>query len=224
MSKNSQANRKLADIGKQTRRRLARESAVQSLAQGGLELFVAEQFLAPAECAALIARIDENARPSTLYTVDEASDFRTSYSCDLNPRDPAVIDIEARICTLTGIDQRHGETLQGQRYAVGQQFKPHHDHFPYEVDYWQAERLNGGQRSWTAMIYLNQPEGGGETNFPSAGLCIAPRAGMLLLWNNMLEDGSPNANSLHEGCPVSGGTKYIVTKWFRERFWAVGLR
>ncbi len=224
MIKDPHANRKLADIGKQVRRHLSRHPAVRAVGQGGLELFMVDHFASPVECAELIARIDENARPSTLYSVDGDGGFRTSYSCDLNPRDATVLALEARICALTHIDARHGETLQGQRYAPGQQFKPHHDYFPYEVDYWQAERLNGGQRSWTAMIYLNQPEGGGDTNFPTAGLCIAPRAGTLLLWNNMIETGSPNPASLHEGCPVEAGTKYIVTKWFRERFWAVGLR
>jgi prolyl 4-hydroxylase len=224
MSKNPNANRKLAEIGKQVRRRLTRHAVVNAMGQGGLELFVVDHFMVPAECAELMARIDDKARPSTLYSVDGDAGFRTSDSCDLNPHDPLVLLVEHRICALTGIDYRHGETLQGQRYAPGQQFKPHHDHFPYEVDYWQQERLNGGQRSWTAMIYLNQPESGGETNFPTAGLCVAPRPGMLLLWNNMLDDGSPNSSSLHEGCPVAAGTKYIVTKWFRERFWAVGLR
>jgi prolyl 4-hydroxylase len=42
---------------------------------------------------------------------------------------------------------------------------------------------------------------------------------MLVLWNNMDEIGAPNEQTLHEGVPVTAGTKYIVTKWFRERFW-----
>ena len=67
-----------------------------------------------------------------------------------------------------GVDKRCGETLQGQRYAVGQQFKPHHDFFHTEQSYWQKEKPRGGQRSWTGMIYLNEPERGGETNFPNA--------------------------------------------------------
>jgi prolyl 4-hydroxylase len=33
----------------------------------------------------------------------------------------------------------------------------------------------------------------------------------------MALDGSPNPWTLHEGAPVECGTKYIVTKWFRER-------
>lgn len=224
MTKSPHANRKLATLGQQVRRRLTRNPAVAVAGQAGLEIFAVNGFANAAECAGLVARIDTNARPSTLYSVDAQEGFRTSYSCDLDPADPLVQTIEARICALTGLDPRHGEALQGQRYAVGQLFKSHHDYFPYDTDYWQEERLKGGQRSWTAMLYLNQPGSGGETNFPTAGLCIEPRAGMLLLWNNMVEDGAPNPKALHEGCPVGAGTKYIITKWFRERFWAVGLR
>jgi prolyl 4-hydroxylase len=33
----------------------------------------------------------------------------------------------------------------------------------------------------------------------------------------MALDGSPNGWVLHSGQPVEKGTKYIVTKWYRER-------
>jgi prolyl 4-hydroxylase len=33
----------------------------------------------------------------------------------------------------------------------------------------------------------------------------------------MAFDGSPNPWTQHSGQPVEAGTKYIVTKWFRER-------
>ena len=54
---------------------------------------------------------------------------------------------------------------------------------------------------------------------PAAGLRAVPRKGMLLAWNNMNPDGSPNTATLHEGMPVVEGVKYIVTKWFREHDW-----
>jgi prolyl 4-hydroxylase len=80
-------------------------------------------------------------------------------------------------------------------------------------------QASGGQRTWTAMIYLNDVEEGGATWFPQAGLRVAPRKGLLLAWNNMAPDGSPNTRTLHEGMPVVEGTKYIITKWFRESPW-----
>jgi prolyl 4-hydroxylase len=79
---------------------------------------------------------------------------------------------------------------------------------------------SGGQRTWTAMIYLSDVAAGGETHFPTCGFKVPPREGMILIWNNLRIDGAPNTDSLHAALPVEAGTKYIVTKWFRERRWA----
>lgn len=210
---------RLAQIGKSVRKRLARHDRVEVVGSGLLDLYIVQGFLLGQECVDLMKLIDDTSRPSTLYEGTEIPGFRTSYSGDLDPFHPLVQIVEGRICNLMGLDKRSGETLQGQRYEIGQQFKPHHDYFHTNEAYWQLERPRGGQRSWTAMIYLNEPEGGGETNFPNAGLCVSPRTAMLVLWNNMDAIGAPNDLTLHEGCAVTAGTKYIVTKWFREHFW-----
>jgi prolyl 4-hydroxylase len=219
MSKSKLGSSKLATFGRDIRRRLKRHERVEVVSGGGLDLFIVQGFLTAQECTDVMAMVDASSRPSTLYKGTEIEGYRTSFSGDLDPFHPLVQTIEGRICNLMGIDKRFGETLQGQRYAIGQQFKPHHDYFFESQDYWEMERNRGGQRSWTAMIYLNEPDGGGETNFPKAGMCVTPRAAMLVLWNNMDEIGAPNEQTLHEGVPVTAGTKYIVTKWFRERFW-----
>jgi prolyl 4-hydroxylase len=80
-------------------------------------------------------------------------------------------------------------------------------------------RTSGGQRSWTAMIYLSPVEAGGETHFPRCEFMVPPVEGMVLIWNNMAADGAPNPFSLHAARPVEQGTKYVVTKWFREHPW-----
>lgn len=211
---------KLAEFGKTVRRRLKRHERVEIVAAGGLDLFFVQGFVTQEECDAIVALIDQTAQPSTLYAGTEIDGFRTSYSGNLDPWHPIVSRIEQRLCHLMGVDKRFGETLQGQRYAVGQQFKPHHDYFFTSQAYWESERTSGGQRSWTAMIYLNEPEKGGETNFGKVGMCITPRSAMLVLWNNMDEAGAPNDLTQHEGMAVEAGNKYIVTKWFRERYWA----
>ncbi|MEL6875043.1 MAG: oxygenase, partial [Pseudomonadota bacterium] len=38
-------------------------------------------------------------------------------------------------------------------------------------------------------------------------------------WNNLLPDGSVNDRTLHHGMAVTSGTKYVITKWFREKPW-----
>jgi prolyl 4-hydroxylase len=69
------------------------------------------------------------------------------------------------------------------------------------------------------MIYLNDVPEGGATWFPQAGVKVAPKRGLLIAWNNMKPDGSPNELTVHEGMAVAEGVKYIVTKWFREGSW-----
>jgi len=185
----------------------------------GLELYVVRNFLTAAQCAELIAIIDANRIPSPVVADDPVPAYRTSETCYLYPADPVVAAVEAALDRLTGIDPVYGELLQGQRYAVGQQFKPHHDFFHTNQQYWQEQVVMGGQRTWTAMTFLNEPEAGGRTNFPTANITVTPRTGNLLIWNNMDELGSPNDATLHQGMPVERGTKYILTKWYRERPW-----
>ncbi|MDE0878783.1 MAG: 2OG-Fe(II) oxygenase [Sphingomonas bacterium] len=183
------------------------------------QIYYCLDFLTPRQCHALRKMIDNHRRPSTLLSDKAGAGFRTSESCDMARFDPEVQPIDESIAAALGIPADHGETMQGQRYAPGQQFRAHHDYFHDGESYWEAMKKSGGQRTWTAMIYLNDVADGGATWFPQAGIKVLPRRGMLLTWNNMNPDGSPNMLTLHEGMAVVEGTKYIVTKWFREKPW-----
>lgn len=185
----------------------------------GIQLYYRDAFLSEDECAALIALIDAGKRPSILFSEDAQADFRTSESCDLDIWSPLVRTIDARFATLLGLPPDNAETLQGQRYGPAQKYGAHHDFFNERSAYWKKVSAVGGQRTWTAMAYLNAPEAGGGTRFPMLGVEVQPRAGMVVIWNNMAADGSPNVGTLHEGRPVETGVKYVVTKWFREKRW-----
>jgi prolyl 4-hydroxylase len=67
------------------------------------------------------------------------------------------------------------------------------------------------------MAYLNEPAEGGATRFKTIGKTIHPETGKLLAWNNLNPDGTPNGATLHQGMKVRRGTKYVLTKWFREQ-------
>jgi len=184
-----------------------------------LELFIRKRFLTPGECDALIARIDARRRPSDLADHDGTPGYRTSETCDLDAADSLVAAIDARICAYAGLDPAHGEPIQGQRYAVGQEFKDHTDYFePTGLDY-DAFCGVAGQRTWTVMIYLNEPGDGGATRFRRLGKIVQPETGKLLAWNNLTPAGAPNYETLHAGMKVRRGVKYVITKWFRERPW-----
>ena len=182
-----------------------------------VQLYYSDSFLTADTCRAMCEQIDAGSYPSPLYEKEKHEDVRTSYSCNLNAYDPLIVDIDTRIANLLGMDRVHGEPLQGQRYEHGQRFREHADFFYIDQPYWAEYEPHGGQRTWTAMIYLNEPEAGGATRFKLLDFAIAPRLGRILIWNNMALDGSPNPWTLHEGMPVEAGSKYIVTKWYRER-------
>ncbi|MEO1649267.1 MAG: 2OG-Fe(II) oxygenase [Pseudomonadota bacterium] len=209
----------LRRVGKAVRERLADDPGIYKVDTDKAELFAVGDFLSADECTRLCAMIDDTARPSSLHEVGYDSGFRTSYSGDLDPLDSFVKGVSRRIDDLLGVDGAIGEAIQGQRYLPGQEFKPHNDWFYTTEKYWQYERKRGGQRSWTTMAFLNEVEEGGETHFTHIGIKIEPKPGVLLIWNNALEDGSPNLDTMHAGTPVLKGTKYVITKWYRTRRW-----
>ncbi len=109
--------------------RLLAQPGVQKVPSPKLDLFLARGFIAPDLCAALIARIDTVRRPSTIADPNGDAAFRTSETGDLSADDPVVQAVERRLALFTGLDPAHGEPLQGQRYAMGQEFKGHTDYF-----------------------------------------------------------------------------------------------
>jgi len=69
------------------------------------------------------------------------------------------------------------------------------------------------RRELTWMIYLNDIEEGGETEFLYQGLKVKPKAGSVLWW-------PAGYTHTHRGNPVYGGqTKYIVTGWSIKKSW-----
>ena len=56
------------------------------------------------------------------------------------------------------------------------------------------------------MIYLNDVEEGGETEFLYQSIRVAPKAGTLLIW-------PAGFTHTHRGNPPLSGDKYIATGW-----------
>ncbi|MEO9468902.1 2OG-Fe(II) oxygenase [Parasphingorhabdus sp.] len=192
---------------------------VQRYPHKDIELCIIKNFLRPVECESLIQLIDEKRRPSTIADANGDDYFRTSETCDLDHHDPFVTEIDQKICNFADIHPKYGEPLQGQRYAVGQEFKAHTDYFdPDGLDFKKFCTISG-QRTWTFMIYLNEPGAGGATSFTHLNKKFVPKTGTLLCWNNMRADGTVNDRTMHHGMKVRSGTKYVITKWYRERPW-----
>ncbi len=186
-----------------------------------LEFYILDDFLNKEECEKLIALTMDSLRPSTITEKNETDKFfRTSRSCDLGLIDDDLIkETNRRICAVMGLDPAYSETIQGQHYEVGQEFKAHTDYFEaHELSEFSRELGRElGQRSYTFMIYLNDVEDGGETSFPNINQTITPKHGRAVIWNSLNPDGTTNQNSMHQGHPVKKGCKTIITKWFRTQ-------
>lgn len=209
----------LRRLGQQVCERLEANPSVYKVPTDKAQIYAFGNFISPDECRRMIAMIDQCATPSKVFDLDYSSGYRTSYSGDVDPHHPLVRKLNRRIDDLMGIDPECGETIQGQRYMPGQEFKPHHDWFHPNTSYWDFEMARGGQRSFTAMAFLNKPEGGGTTDFTELRMSIEPQPGALLIWNNADINGVPNPLTMHAGRPVTEGVKYIFTKWYRTRKW-----
>jgi prolyl 4-hydroxylase len=132
----------------------------------------------------------------------------------LDPASPAVAALAAQIDALTGIDPACGEPLEGLR--IGPAGREARFDF-FDPDDFDGPLARGGQRTWTATVFLDRPEAGGQMLFPNAGLRLTPAPGHLLLWCNLAPDGGPNGFSVHETLPVEAGSHCLVVRRYRER-------
>lgn len=173
------------------------------------------------ECRLLMA----SARPrlSHSHTLDPTagaktfSSIRTSSdaSFDTLHEDLALRLVQARVATAAGVELAHAEQLIVLRYMPGEEYRPHRDFLPPTAI--ASNNPAAGDRAGTICVYLNDVEAGGDTDFPAAGVRIAPRAGSAVAFRNLLPDGTPDADSVHAGMPVERGEKWLATLWIRER-------
>ena len=209
----------LLRVGAHVRRRLDANPLVQRIETDQADIWTVDDFMAADECANLVQMIDRTCKPSEVFDHGYKEVWRTSHSGNVDRDNTFVHMLESRIDQLLGLPHEYGETMQGQRYHVGQEFKYHLDLFWTKADYWKKEAKQGGQRSITAMCFLNDVEEGGDTAFTEIGIAVPPERGKLLIWNNQSPTGTPNEKTMHAGTPVIKGTKYIITKWYRTRKW-----
>ncbi len=176
-------------------------------------------FLSKNECDRLV----EVARPrmqrsltTDLKTGDSKLDVvRTSRGMFFNRSEsPLIAAIETRIARLLAWPVEKGEHLQVLHYRPGDRYEPHYDYFDPSGDAAPALLARGGQRVATLLMYLREPEAGGETIFPEIGLRISPKRGCALFFS--YDRPHPSTRTLHGGAPVIAGEKWVATKWLRE--------
>ena len=134
---------------------------------------------------------------------------RSSKSRSFEPGECAAADaLRGRLASLLGVGLERLEKLQATRYDAGGFYAPHYDHFPEG----HPRAGDGSQRVATFVVYLGEPESGGQTVIEPVGLSVAPKAGSALYF--AYPDQSSRELCLHASAPCSGG-KWIATQWVR---------
>lgn len=169
--------------------------------------------LAARECAYLTAMAEPNLQPSFVTNPQTGArmphPIRTSMGTSFGPtqEDLVIRRLNERIAHASGTRVECGEPLHMLRYTSGQEYKPHTDSMPGEAN----------QREWTVLVYLNEGYEGGATRFPRLDLEVKGAPGDALIFCNVTSAGQPDPASLHAGLPVTGGAKWLATRWIRAR-------
>lgn len=179
-------------------------------------------FLTPEECQGLIDYADNKFVKAQV--IDDATGGfvevpnRTSMNASFRRGEiPLIADIENRISKVIHWEVEKGEPIQVLRYQNGGEYKPHYDWFDPNSVGGQKNINQAGQRVGTFLMYLSDVEAGGATAFPKLGFEVRPKAGMALYFADVVPDGTIDPQTLHSSIPVVQGTKYLATKWLRER-------
>lgn len=179
-------------------------------------------FLTPDECQGLIDYADNKFIKAQI--IDETTGNllevpdRTSMNASFKRGETELIrTIENRIAKLINWEVEKGEPIQVLRYQIGGEYKPHYDWFNPNNEGGKKHLARAGQRVGTFLMYLSDVETGGATAFTRLGLEVRPRAGMALYFADILPDGEIDRTTQHSSVPVVRGTKYLATKWLREK-------
>jgi prolyl 4-hydroxylase len=174
------------------------------------------------ECAELIELARPRLERSTVADAqtgkDVVAEHRTSFGMFFRPMEnDLVARLDRRLSEVARLPVENGEGLQILHYPVGAKFPPHFDFLKPTNPGNQASIARSGQRVSTLIAYLNDVEAGGETTFPNAGWTVFPKRGNAVYFEYSNGRGQVDVRSLHAGCPVLRGEKWIATKWTRER-------
>jgi len=195
--------------------------------------FIYHNFITDVEARHLIKTAAPGMKRSTVVgeggkSVEDG--YRTSYGTFLKRYQDSVVQrVENRVAAWTHIPVTHQEDVQVLRYGIGQFYKVHADTLRDE---------EAGVRVATVLIYLNDPDEGGETAFPNSQwidpslpdrygpfsdcakghVAFKPKRGDALLFWSINPDGTTeDYHASHTGCPVISGVKWTATKWIHAK-------
>ena len=173
-------------------------------------ILILDGVLSSEECDALIDLAGDRMQRAKIGRSHAVSDIRTNSSMFFEESENELVQrIEARLSELMNVPIAHAEPLQILHYEAGQQYQPHYDYF--------VSGHTANNRISTLVMYLNDVEEGGETNFPSLRFSVMPKKGSAVYFEYFYNDPRLNELTLHAGCPVTAGEKWVATQWMRRQ-------
>jgi hypothetical protein len=155
-------------------------------------------------CTEALPQLHESTVYSEKNVVAELAKERISMTATLINQDTLLLRNMAS--QLTGMPLSHIENVQVTRYKKDGKFDYHYDTDPKQKN----------QASWsriaTLMFYLNEDFVGGQTEFPKIQTSFIPETGKALLFWSVL-DGELIKDSMHKGCEIISGEKWIANIW-----------
>ncbi len=163
------------------------------------------------ECDIML-KLSDDAQRSTIDNEQVTTSHRTSRTKWLDD-DEVPARLSERAAVVSELPPSNAERWQLAQYGENCEYKLHVDTVPEFND------LAPGGRFSTLLLYLDEPEEGGSTDFPDLGLRIKPETGTALYFRNVREPVSDpfgletHESSCHAGAPVVRGAKHIATRW-----------
>ena len=138
-------------------------------------------------------------------TTGTSSDGRTCHACwfphDSNPTVRAVVEATSAVA---GLDASFAEQLHIIRYLAGGQYRPHLDAYRIDTETGRRCTRRRGQRTHTAILYLNNAAGG-ATVFPRLSIEVPAVIGTVLTFRTAFAEVSPVIrNRCIPGAPIGG--------------------
>lgn len=186
-------------------------------------IWVSEKFCSPQVCAWIRERSKGRLEPARTYDAElggrSTNDMRTNTGAGFGlwNSDLVLALTRFRIAEAAGISFVMFEPVNVLHYDPGQKFSPHYDWVDPDVSHFANDLAQRGQRTATALIYLNDGYEGGETDFPEIGYAFKGDAGDLLIFFNVTEDGKPDPRTLHAGTAPTSGEKWVLSQWMRDK-------
>ncbi len=173
------------------------------------------------ECRLLIALARPVLQPSRAIDLETGKpiplSLRTMSDVTFDPvaEDLSLRMVQQRMATAAGVEFFRAESLRVMRQEAGDEvLPPVGDYLPPGSGHPGSHVA--GNRAHTICVYLNQPEAGGEIQFPAAGFNVKTQTARAVIFDNLQADGSPDLDSQHSALPVKRGEKWLATLWLRE--------